>query len=172
MHQKIGFHSGAARIAVTGVWGILCVMIFAAPVLSMNGFPIAATAIYVFFSRICHQSPMRVFTIRGYPLAVCHRCSGIYLGFFLGSFIRIPRMYRSPRTRRYWVLAAIVPVVSDTLAPFCGIWTNTCGSRFLTGLFFGIVTSSLLAQGIEEFFAEIPWRRFLPGGSNLRGGPL
>jgi uncharacterized membrane protein len=150
--------------------GVLCLLIMAPPILASNGFNVAAAGIYLCFSCICHQLPGRVFTLLGFPLAVCHRCCGIYLGFFLGSFIRNPWMHRSPAARRKWILAALAPLAFDALAPYCGLWTNTCGTRFLTGLVFGIIASSLLMQGLAEFIIEAPWRRLLFGESRLRGG--
>jgi uncharacterized membrane protein len=118
-----------------------------------------AAGIYFFFSCICHQMPERVFTIFDFPLAVCHRCCGIYLGFFLGAIFKNNRLHRSPGSRRKWILAAVCPLALDALAPHCGLWTNTAWTRLATGLMFGMVTSSLLVQGIAEFRTEAPWRR-------------
>jgi hypothetical protein len=77
-------------------------------------------------------------------------------------------MHRSPETRRYWVLAATVPLVLDALLPYSGLWVNIGISRFATGFCFGIPVSSLLVRGIEEFFHEAPWQRFALGDSSLK----
>ncbi|HSR69799.1 MAG TPA: DUF2085 domain-containing protein [Acidobacteriota bacterium] len=47
----------------------------------------AASWIYLFFQRICHQMPERSFHLAGEPLAVCHRCLGIYAGFLAGALL-------------------------------------------------------------------------------------
>jgi uncharacterized membrane protein len=160
----------SARVIAGGACGALCALMVAPPILARHGCYVAAIACYFFFSCICHQRPERTFRLLGYPLAVCHRCSGIYLGLLMGSLFENPWIHRSPKARRYWILAASVPLAFDALAPFSGLWTNTSGTRFVTGLVFGIVTSSLLVQGIAELFTEAPWRRFALGDSNLRGG--
>ena len=112
--------------------------------------------------------PERSFALLGVSLAVCHRCCGIYLGLFLGSLMKDPWMHRSPLTRRRWVLAATVPLALDALLPYAGLWANTDLSRFITGLWFGIPTASLLVRGFEEFLNEAPWQRFALGDSSFR----
>jgi uncharacterized membrane protein len=149
-------------------WGVLCALILAPPVLASSGCPAAAALFYFFFSPVCHQMPERSFALLGLPLAVCHRCCGIYLGLFLGSLLKNPWMHRSPAARRGWVLAAMVPLVLDALLPYSGLWVNTSISRFATGLLFGILIASLLVRGIEEFLNEAPWQRFALGDSSLR----
>ncbi|MGZ7065839.1 MAG: DUF2085 domain-containing protein, partial [Candidatus Aminicenantales bacterium] len=44
----------------------------------------AASFLYAVFAPVCHQIPSRCFHFRGFPLAVCGRCLGIYVGFFGG----------------------------------------------------------------------------------------
>ncbi len=160
----------AARLLVAAIGGLLVLLILAPPLLASFGFHLAAAGLYALFSGICHQSPDRVFTIFGWPFAVCHRCTGIYFGFFLGALPRLRRTFPSPGIRRTWILAALVPLAFDALAPYCGIWANTLESRFLTGLLFGFGTSVLLRQGLAEFIVEAPWRTYASGGSRLLGG--
>jgi len=155
---------------MAGVWGILSAMTLAPPILAALGYSLAAGGIYFFFSCLCQQSPDRTFTIFDFPLAVCHRCCGIYWGFFLGSFLGNSWIHRSPGARRNWTIAAVSVLAFDALAPYFGLWTNTWHTRFLTGMTFGIVASSLLLQGIREFIAETPWRRLAPRESRLQGG--
>jgi uncharacterized membrane protein len=155
---------------LAAIWGILSATIWIPPILAMLGLKAEASGIRFLFSLICHQSPERMFHAFGYPFAVCHRCCGIYWGFFLGSFLRTQWIHQSTRTRRTWVLIAVFPLVFDALAPLTGVWTNTWGSRLLTGLMFGILISSLLRQGIAEFITEAPWRRLADRDSRLQGG--
>ena len=167
MNRKTRSNLVLARSVAAGVWGALCALILAPPVLASNGCPAAAAIIYFFFSPICHQMPDRSFALLGIPLAVCHRCCGIYLGLFLGALTKNPWMHRSPATRRGWVLAATIPLALDALLPYTGLWANTGLSRFITGLWFGIPTASLLVRGIEEFLNEAPWQRFALGDSSF-----
>lgn len=158
----------SARVITAGMSGVLCTLALAPPVILSAGFPLAAAAAYFFFSPVCHQMPDRSFAILGFPLAVCHRCLGIYLGLLAGSLIPIPWMHRSPATRRLWLLWAMAPIALDALLPWCGLWVNTGVSRFVTGLCFGIPAASLLVHALAEFFHEAPWQRFAFGESSLR----
>jgi len=160
----------AARFLVTAIGGLWVLLILAPPLLASFGFQPAASVLYALFSGICHQSPERVFKIFGRPFAVCHRCTGIYWGFFLGALPQLRRPFPSPEIRRAWILASLVPLAFDALAPYCGMWANTLWSRFLTGLLFGFGASVLLRQGLAEYIAEAPWRTFTSGRSRLMGG--
>lgn len=158
----------SARPLAACMLGFLCAFILAPPVLLSTGHIAAASAVYFFFSPFCHQTAERSFIVLGFPLAVCHRCSGIYLGLLIGSLLDSAWIHKSSASRRRWVLAATVPLALDALLPYCGLWTSTGGSRFITGLFFGILAAFLLVRGIEELLHEAPWRRFAFGDSNLR----
>jgi uncharacterized membrane protein len=168
MGRNIKSNFLSPRFFAAGAWGTLCACICAPPVLVSAGCPVAAAFVYCVFAPVCHQISARSFELLGLPLAVCHRCFGIYLGLFLGSLIRNPWMHRSPRTRRRWVLAAIAPLAFDALLPWSGLWDNTPASRFATGLLFGIPIASLLVRGIEEFLMDAPWRRIAAGNSLLK----
>jgi uncharacterized membrane protein len=156
----------SARTACSLGWGLLCALVLAPPILVSAGCH-AAAVVYFLFSPVCHQLPDRSFALLGLPLAVCHRCAGIYLGLFLGSLLNHPWMHRSHAARRRWVLAATTPLVLDALLPFIGLWDNTGISRFATGLCFGIPIASLLVRGIAEWLNEAPWRRFALRDSSL-----
>jgi uncharacterized membrane protein len=151
--------SHAARICLASLWAFVCAMAVAAPLLAAHSFVLPA-AIYLFFSRICHQIPARCFWIAGYPLAVCHRCFGIYFGLFAGSLITIRSLHHS-RERRAWLIAAIVPLCIDALLPYSGFWENSPASRFVTGFFFGVVSAQILLQGAGEFLREFSLKRLL-----------
>jgi uncharacterized membrane protein len=159
----------SARAVLAGVSVFICTLVIAAPVLAHCS--ITATAfIYFFFSPICHQIPERSFAVMGHPMAVCHRCSGIYLGIFIGSFIKDDWMHRSHQMRRIWVLVAITPLTIDALLPWAGIWQGTCLSRFLTGLIFGTMSSWLVARGAEELVNEQKLRRSVAVLDSRQGG--
>jgi uncharacterized membrane protein len=168
MNQNIRSNLVSARSVAAGVWFALCAIIFAPPLLASSGGPAAAAIIYFLFSPVCHQMPERSFALLGIPLAVCHRCCGIYFGLFLGSLMKDSWMHRSPMTRRRCVLAATIPLALDALLPYTELWANTDLSRLITGLWFGIPTASLLVRGIEEFLNEAPWQRFALGDSSFR----
>ena len=162
MQASIKSKSTAARAIVAAVCGLLCGFALAAPVLGSHSCEKASSFLYLIFSRVCHQIPERSFALSGLPLALCHRCFGICLGLSLGSILRNPFKHRGLAARRFFLLAATVPLLLDALLPFTGLWTGTPLSRFLTGLLFGSLTSSLLVSGIAELLDEAPWQRLLP----------
>ena len=88
--------------------------------------------LYDFFDRVCHQIPERSFTAFGHPLAVCHRCLGLYVGFALGSLL-LPLMTRVREAllaRPRLVILFFLPMVADAVL----LAGNTAFSRFSTGL--------------------------------------
>jgi uncharacterized membrane protein len=159
MQQSQQSSSSSARAILIYTWGIACVLVIAAPWLASHSFYAAASALYFFFSHICHQIPERSFMLFGFPLAVCHRCSGIYIGMFLGCFVEIPAMNCRTQIRRLVVIAAIIPITLDNIASMAGLWHNTVTSRFITGLLFGTAVSALFVRGFSEFLREAPWQR-------------
>jgi uncharacterized membrane protein len=151
----------SARAVAAAVSGLICALTIAAPVMTHCGSS-AAVILYLFFSPICHQIPERSFAVLGHPMAVCHRCSGIYLGLFLGSLIKNDLIHRSPRIRTIWVLSAMTPLLLDLTLPSTAIWAGRYWIRFLTGLIFGMTAGWLVARGAEELMQErISWRRLL-----------
>jgi uncharacterized membrane protein len=159
-----------ARFVLALSWAGLIAGICAAPLLAAHSHPTAAGLLYVSFGQVCHQMPERSFYLQGHPLAVCHRCSGIYLGLLAGSLLpgRIfSRLLFVPR-RRWWVIAGAAPLVLDALAPWAGFWANTPLSRASTGVLFGIMIVSLLQAAAQELFDRGIQPAF--SASHVRGG--
>jgi uncharacterized membrane protein len=141
------------------VWVLLCVLVVGAPILAAQEYFAPSTFIYLVFSGVCHQIPERSFVLAGFPFAVCHRCSGIYLGFIAGSLMKNPFIYRSRRIRCSWIFASIAPLVLDVSLPFAGIAESTPLSRFTTGFLFGTMLSSLFLHGVRELLDKAPFHR-------------
>ena len=159
------------RLLQAFLWGGICFLILAAPLLADRGYATAAAGVYAFFSPVCHQDAARSFALFGHCWGVCHRCAGIYFGLFATSLL--PFWFRflleMPHRRRAWVVAGTAPLLLDFALSLCGIWSNTAASRFLTGLLFGAMLSSLIAPALAELAGDAPWQRRLavvdePGG--------
>lgn len=138
------------RLFIAAFWGILCLLAVGAPFLASHTHFAPSSILYLVFSGVCHQIPERSFDIAGFPIAVCHRCSSIYLGLLAGALINNPLISRSATIRRISVLAAILPLLIDGMLSFSGIVTGGPTSRFLTGLLVGTMLSSLFMHGILE----------------------
>lgn len=112
--------------------------------------------IYQAFHALCHQLPERSFHLEGQPLAVCHRCSGIYLGFWLGLVLWPksqrwrPWLLEHPR----WILAGFGP----TLVDFLLFGFNSPISRFSTGLVAGLPLALLAGAGLAEMLSHLALR--------------
>ncbi len=127
--------------------------------------------LYALFAPVCHQDPGRSFAWCGHSWAVCHRCAGIYLGLFFTSLIphELGFLLRPPARRRLWALSAAGALMLDSLAPLAGLWRNTAGTRFFTGLLFGIMLASLLVPGFAEFLSGLRSDR-RASGADVYGG--
>ncbi len=187
-------HAACARLLLAVLWGTMCLLVFAAPLLAAHSHSLLASLIYLFFTPACHQLPARSFALLGHPWGVCQRCAGIYLGLFTGSLFfpqfcferRIAKESRaaaeigvrhrfrplfsctglhaartngrfdklSVEISRIWLVAGIIPIFADALLPLSGLWVSTPPSRFLSGLVFGFLLSTLLVVGVAELLYE------------------
>jgi uncharacterized membrane protein len=161
MANKYRFHisaGGCARLILIFLWGALAAAAVAAPLLAARSDSTLATVLYLLLSPACHQDPGRSFCLYGHPWAVCHRCSGIYLGLLAAALLSscVPSALASCSQRRMRVALGTLPMLMDFLLPYAGIWTNTPWSRFATGFAFGVMLSSLVVPGVSELFSQSP----------------
>jgi uncharacterized membrane protein len=117
------------------VW---CLAIFSAPVFDLG-------PLYAFFSSICHQLPDRSWHIHGQPLAVCIRCTAIYIGFLAGLlFLEKPVVSRFMKaaaiTGLQWLLALVI-LDSELL-------------RVTSGIVLGATAAPLIRVGVNELITR------------------
>jgi uncharacterized membrane protein len=117
----------------TTLW---CAAIVAAPIFSIS-------AIYAFFSLICHQAPERTWFLLDHPLPVCIRCSAIYFGFLLA--LAAKRQPHAP-----WLKLAIAITIAEVAFEWLG--ANSVVARSLTGLALGAAAAPFVRVGITEMF--------------------
>jgi uncharacterized membrane protein len=145
---------GGLRLFAISFAALPAAGIVAAPLLLTAGVPLVAGLLYLSYSPICHQNPERSFTLLGHAWAVCHRCSGIYIGFLAGMFVPTGAASILLRHRRAATLAAVAVILADFVSGSGGIAANTPGSRFASGLVFGAVSAVLVYRGISEFLSS------------------
>lgn len=107
--------------------------------------------LYWAFDTVCHQNPERSFHLAGHPLAVCHRCFGLYLGFFAGFAAQ--GLWSRPREivlrRPLLILICAAPLLVDALLlPFWG--GNVPWSRFVTGFVAAAPVAALAWEGLSQ----------------------
>jgi uncharacterized membrane protein len=150
------------RILLALSWGVVCVLTLAAPLVLARG-RAETLPVYLGFSFFCHQLPERSFALAGLPLAVCHRCSGIYLGLFAGALLSPLRFPESLRGRRWWLLAAALPALIDFALGRTGLWPGSAWSRAFSGMFLGYMISPLLVRALAECVQRRPSGALRPG---------
>ncbi|MFQ6082306.1 MAG: DUF2085 domain-containing protein [Candidatus Aminicenantia bacterium] len=110
--------------------------------------------IYLIFSPLCHQIPERSFHLFNHTLAVCSRCTGIYLGFLAGvilyPFIRRINNISLPQPQIFIFIS--LPMVIDITGNFFHFWTNTNLSRAIIGIIWGIGLPFYFIPGIIDLF--------------------
>lgn len=127
------------------------------------------------FALACHQLPARSFAIGGVPLAVCHRCLGIYAGLLAGT-LTWPLL---GARLRGWVgqragamlLAAGAPAALDWALGVAGLWANTAftqtGTGALLGAAMGLVFARAIAQAVSGDVQSAP----IPQRQPVQQGP-
>ncbi len=134
-------------LAGIGAWWLL---ILAAPLFAAREEPFLAGAIYFFFHKICHQLPERSFFLWGKQLAVCSRCTGLYIGFSLAA-LAYPLLFRLKPVNncpRWILLLALVPMGADFIADAIGIFANSGSSRLISGVIAGAAALFFVLPGI------------------------
>jgi uncharacterized membrane protein len=138
-------------------------LVLAAPWAAHRGLWITPL-LYAVFDPVCHQIGERSFQLWGEPLAVCHRCTGLYLGFALGIAIwpALPRTAERLLARPRAIVLFAIPLAIDAVVLAA---SNTAASRFATGLIaaFPVALFALAAA------AQLA-RRF-NGGPHANSGP-
>lgn len=97
-------------------------------------------AVMTAFASVCHQMPARSPHVEGVQIAICDRCTGIYIGLLLGGTVvwGWASTWRGfEEAGRYVLLGALLPLGIDWIGPILGLWANTPVSRALTGFLFG-----------------------------------
>lgn len=129
------FRIHAALLLGSTLW---CLAIFAAALLH-------SAALYLFFSRICHQLPDRSWHIHGAQLALCIRCTAISFGFLAGLLV-----LRRPRTR--WFTLSVAITIAEWLLAF--VLFDSEILRAATGILVGATAAPIVRKGVEEMLTR------------------
>ncbi len=136
-----------------------------APALS-GPMPGLSSALYACYEPICHQIDSRSFHLEGGKLAVCARCSAIYVAFFLAllayPFFRRPREQSLPS--RLWVVLAIAPMVLDVVLNFTGLHASTLATRAVSGGLFGLIIPFYIVPVLTEAVSQLRGQLLSRGG--------
>lgn len=119
---------------------------FAAPLGAERGWGIAPF-IYRFFQSICHQLPERSFQWNVHSLAACHRCLGLYFGFWAGLLL-LPLFGRGRRIlieHPHLLFVFVLPLLLDWFS------SNTPWTRFVTGGIASLPVAVFVEAALNDF---------------------
>jgi uncharacterized membrane protein len=147
--NKIRFVYFLTLLVIT-VW---IAAVFAAPYLKSQS-SVCGNLIYAIFSPTCHQIPSRCLSLFGNPLAVCTRCLGIYIGFFMGTcFFPVLGQLSSVLIPKAKILILLsLPIVIDTAANVLSLWTSPHWLRLATGIIWGMMLPFYFIPGVADIF--------------------
>ena len=140
---------------------------FLAPYLMAIGMERPAKLVYMLYRLTCHQLPERSFFVFGHKMALCARCSSLYLSFWgvgllygLWRSIPLSRRYRlSPLSLKLLFLLAL-PMALDGAIQLLGLWESTNILRAITGALagggFGLFAYPLLDEGFRSAVSPTP----------------
>ncbi len=135
--------------------------VFLAPHLKSLASSREAKLLYTLFSPLCHQIPERCFHFKGFPLAVCGRCLGIYFGFLAGVVIYpLVRGFSSlglPRGRIFFIVT--IPLAIDGTGGLFGFWSTPILLRFAIGFFWALVLPFYFIPGVSDALLKRRKRR-------------
>lgn len=131
------------RVSFALMLGWLSLLVFglALPWLELfrGGWGPASAFAYLAGRPFCHQLPARSFTLAGVPLALCARCTGLVLGFWLGWLgAGISKGTSTLQaSSRFTLVAALLPLALDGMLNYLGLVHSPNWLRGATGLLAG-----------------------------------
>jgi uncharacterized membrane protein len=153
--------------------GLWCALLALPPVLAhLSGSPEGAPELIAsMFRPICHQLEGRSVLIFGHPMAVCSRCSAIYLAFFAGTLLYpLLRRLDTPVMPPRWVFfLALAPMVLDVLAGMLGFHAVTMTTRLWSGALFGLVAPFIIIPAAIEGTVQLMSRANRPTVHQQKG---
>lgn len=136
---------------------IWCVMILLPPYFTAHGWSHASSLVEAFFKPLCHQLPDRCLAINGTPVAVCFRCSAVYVAFLAGTMLYpLILRVREPQEHGRWLLiAGLLPMCLDVVAGLAGLHQPTAVTRVATGSLFGFIAAFYIIPGAQLAIAGL-----------------
>ena len=116
------------------------------PSLTHNGASFEARAIHLIGSFVCHQRDERSFHLDGQRLAVCGRCTGLYVAGALGAVFAWLGRARVPSNTRAALLLAAVPTVATLAIEWIGVADPGNAGRALAALPLGAAAGWLFVR--------------------------
>jgi uncharacterized membrane protein len=156
--SEAGTRAVVALLATLALAATFVAGTIAAPLWNENHAAAGGLA-HLLYAPLCHQIPERSFVVAGGgPMAVCARCTGLYVGGLAGLAWSLRRFLRgAPAPRARLLAIAALPVLIDVLAARVGSVGLGNLPRALTALPFGFLAALFLGSAIAELAASRPF---------------
>ncbi|MFH0989572.1 MAG: DUF2085 domain-containing protein [bacterium] len=161
-HVLMNISRTAIYLVTLSLVFLWCLGIAAAPLgTSLLGENVGSSALYAFYSKICHQMESRSFHIGGEKCGVCIRCTAIYGSFLLGLALYplIRKFSTTSVPHRVWFVVAVAPMIFDVALSVLGIHTSTWLTRTLAGAVFGLAMPWFLMPSLLDAVIQLQLRR-------------
>ena len=116
---------------------------------------IASPFLKKMYGAVCHQHIEKTFFLNGHYLFVCARCTGIYAGALIVSFISLFSFRKLPEKMNLLYISA-VPMLIDVVSTTIGIYSYSKIIALLTGIFFGSAVFVYILAALENNFVDKP----------------
>jgi uncharacterized membrane protein len=114
-----------------------------------------ATPFRLFYAPLCHQLDSRSLQVGSRTVAVCARCTGLYLGGLAGLLLAASFIVgRGRDPRPVWFAVAVAPTLVDAVLPWIGLTGLPMVPRLLLAVPAGLMAGVFLAVGIYDLFTS------------------
>lgn len=111
------------------------------PILAKLNFYDLSSKLHFTLMYSCHQRPERCFWILGYPMSLCCRCYGFYIGVFISLILTLLNKFNP--NKKFLLTILIFSILDIFINVAIGINTGNI-TRFIIGSFMGILFTYIL----------------------------
>ena len=105
------------------------------------------------YSLVCHHEKNKLLLFGGIETLTCARCTGIYLGLLLSSFLVLIKLPKWKLHINILFIAA-APMITDVLLTSFNIYAYSKSIAFSTGLLLGSIGFFYLYAGLNNLILE------------------
>jgi len=118
-----------------------------------NNFVFLLPFLHKSYSLVCHQQPEKLIAIGYKHTLVCARCTGIYSGALISSFLLLVLKMKNQLNIKFLLIASI-PMFLDVILYSLGIYRYSKTIAFSTGILLGSVGFLYIHEGILNLIKE------------------
>ena len=124
-----------------------------APLMAKCGYYDFSSELYFIYFHSCHQQPDRSFWFVGYPVALCCRCYGFYLGVIIFSILALFNKLKI--NLKVFSILAMISLIDIYINYGLGMRLNTGNyTRFFVGIVMGLLFTTLIC-----YILKLEWRK-------------